>query len=156
MALETCFLSEISCTMGWEKGAILDKTYDHYVSRVRKNYRIEPAVNPQLTARCKGPNFPPEMMQLPSPLAEYLSQYTRMRVAREKLKELLSLWDAAQFVYSPRQEDFINHLDPNKAGVSSRVREELTSGVLHTFSNPQLKLVYRFFCNMNFQGSKIG
>ncbi len=81
------------------------------------------------------------MMQLPSPLAKYLSQYTRMRVAREKLKELLSLWDVAQFVYSPRQEDFINHLDPNKAGVSSRVREELTSDVLHTLSNTQLKLV---------------
>ena len=95
----------------------------------------------QLTACCKKANFPPEMMQLPSPLAKYLSQYTRMRVAREKLKELLSLWDAAQFVYSPRQEDFINHFDPNKAGVSSRVREELTSDVLHTLSNTQLKLV---------------
>ena len=151
MALESYFLSEINCTMGKEKGDIFDETYDHYVSKVRRNYRIEPSQETRHTACCKGTDFSPEMMQLPSPLAEYLSQYTRMRVAGEKLKELLSLWDAAQFVYSPRQEDFISHLDPNKAGVSSRVREELTSGVLHTLSNTQLKLVCRFFLQYELQ-----
>ncbi len=151
MALESYFLSEISSTMGREKGDILDKTYDHYVSRVRRNYRIETSMETQTTICCKGADFSREMMQLPSPLAEYLSKYTRMRVAGEEFKELLSLWDAAQFVYSPRQEDFTNHLDPNKAGVSSRVREELTSDVLHTLSNTQLKLVYRFFLQYELQ-----
>ena len=151
MALESYFLSEISCTMGKEKGEILDKTYDHYVSKVRRNYRIEPSKETRHTACCKGTDFSPEMMQLPSPLAEYLSQYTRMRVAGGKFKELLSLWDAAQFVYSPQQEDFINHLDPDKAGVSSRVRKELTSNVINTLSNAQLKLIYRFFLQYELQ-----
>ena len=56
MALESYFLSEICSTMGKEKGDILDKTYDHYVSRVRRNYRIEPSKETRHTACCKGDN----------------------------------------------------------------------------------------------------